>query len=261
MKNVKIFTAFFLIVLIFGTVASAQVGIVVDGKALAAEIPPFIENGSTYLSVHSIGDMLGAESVSWNADDRSVTVLADGAELKLIIGSDTAYIDGEAILTTTPAIIRNDRSYLPVRFVSETLGAGVAWDDSTKTVYITFANDTNDETLLWLARIVHIESGNEGYEGKLAVANVILNRVKSPKFPDTVYDVIFQPNQFPPAASGALDNLTPNDGCYAAAADALNGVNNVGDSLYFCAGSQVETSWVANNRTFYAQIGNHCFYY
>lgn len=249
-----------LILMIFPVAASA-VGIVVDGKTMDTVFPPFIENGYTYISVHSIGDMLGTKAVEWNGEERSVTIVADGAQLKLVIGSNTAYVDGEPILTAASAIIRNDRTYLPVRFVSETLGASVGWDDSTKTVYITFENEAEDSDLLWLARIVHIEAGREIYEGRLAVANVILNRVKNEKFPSSIYDVIFQPNQFPPAAKGMLDDLTPNDGSYEAARAALSGDNNVGDSLYFCAVSQTATSWVANNRTFYKQIGNHCFYY
>ncbi len=249
-----------LCLLMLPTLASA-VDIVVDGKTLNAEIPPFIENGSTYLSVHSIGDMLLAKDISWNGEERSVTISKDGGELKIVIDSDTAYMDGEPILITAPAVIRKDRTYLPVRFVSEMLGGSVGWDDSSKTVYISFANEAGESDLLWLARIVHIEAGRESYEGRLAVANVILNRVKSPKFPDSIYDVIFQPNQFPPAGKGELDALVPNDGSMEAAKAALAGNNNVGESLYFCAASQTATSWVANNRTFYKRIGNHCFYY
>lgn len=261
MRTIKGLTALLLMVLMFGITASAEVNIIVDGKALSADIPPFVEDGTTYLSVHSIGDMLGAQDVVWNNDERSVTIRMDGAEMKLVIGSEIAYIDGEAIAGSVAPVIRNERTYLPVRFVAETLGAQVGWQPETKTVTISFGLVEDETGLYWLARIVQVEAGNELYEGKLAVANVILNRVKSPKYPDTIYDVIFQPNQFPPAANGMLNNITPNDDCYAAAAEAMSGVNNIGECVSFCAASQTETSWVAQNMTFYARVGNHCFYY
>jgi len=65
-------------------------------------------------------------------------------------------------------------------------------------------------------------------EGKLAVANVVLNRVKSPSFPNTVYDVIFQKGQFPPAYKSGFKELVPPDECIIAAKMALEGVTTLG---------------------------------
>lgn len=87
-----------------------------------------------------------------------------------------------------------------------------------------------------LAAIVYCESGNHSHQGKLAVANVVLNRVKSKKFPNTIKGVIYAPRQFSPARNGrlsrALKNKAPKS-CYKAAQDALNGNNNVEGYLYF----------------------------
>ena len=92
-----------------------------------------------------------------------------------------------------------------------------------------------DEDLLWLARIVNVE-GDDSSAMKLAIANVVLNRVKSADFPSTVYDVIFQVGryqQFPPAHKSSFSTLEPSKSSIIAAKKALTGENNVGDCLYF----------------------------
>lgn len=118
-------------------------------------------------------------------------------------------------------------------------------------------NATEDDEYL-LACIVYCEATNQCYEGQLAVANVVLNRVKSPKWPDTIYDVIYQKNQFTPASNGRLAKVLkdgPSDAAKKAAHDALAGINNV-EGYYFFNGT-VNTSQV----TGYKVIQDHTFYY
>ncbi len=110
-----------------------------------------------------------------------------------------------------------------------------------ETVYGNSTNYSNDELKL-LAALVHAEAGNQSYEGKLAVANVVLNRVKSRKYPNSIYDVIYQKSQFSVASSGSLKkqlelysnyNTKSQKLSIQAAKDAFNGINNVGSRLYF----------------------------
>jgi uncharacterized protein YgiM (DUF1202 family) len=98
------------------------------------------------------------------------------------------------------------------------------------------------EDLKLLACLIHSEAGTQSYEGKLAVANVVLNRVKSSKYPDTIKDVIYSPGQFSVATSGSLEKQLANYSNYSynsqllsikAAKDALEGSNNIGTRLYF----------------------------
>ena len=98
------------------------------------------------------------------------------------------------------------------------------------------------EDLMLLACLVHAEAGTQSYEGKLAVANVVLNRVKSSKYPDTIKAVIYQSGQFSVARSGSLakqlagyDNYNSNFQKLSikAAKAALEGSNNIGSRLYF----------------------------
>lgn len=87
-----------------------------------------------------------------------------------------------------------------------------------------------------LAAIIECEAGGESYEGKIGVANVVLNRVRSSSYPNTVMAVITQPRQFTPVSSGRFYMVLERGAagsCIQAAQDAMNGTNTVGDALYF----------------------------
>ena len=87
-----------------------------------------------------------------------------------------------------------------------------------------------------LACIVSCEAGGESYEAKLAVANVVLNRVRSGAYPSSISGVVYQPFQFTPASNGSLAKKIangPDAGSKKAAAAALAGTNNVPGYLFF----------------------------
>ncbi|QIA27858.1 cell wall hydrolase [Thermaerobacter sp. PB12/4term] len=115
-----------------------------------------------------------------------------------------------------------------------------------------------------LARMVEIEAGNEPYEGKVAVAAVILNRVRSPRFPDSVRAVIFQPGQFPTAAE-KLPRVRPGSSERRAAREALAGQDPSNGALYFynpvrhpCEGDAARGDFFCSLKVT-ARIGNHVF--
>lgn len=91
-----------------------------------------------------------------------------------------------------------------------------------------------------LAALIFCEAGNQPYDGQVAVGAVVMNRVRSGSFPDTITDVIYQSGQFTPAMTGWLDSVLASDGYTAsamqAAAEALAGSNPIGDCLYFSTG-------------------------
>lgn len=115
--------------------------------------------------------------------------------------------------------------------------------------------------LTLMAAIIQAESDNQPYEGKLAVGSVVMNRIKSSKFPNTVSGVIYQKNQFAPVTDGHLALILergPNQTCYKAAKQVLEGYRNV-DYLFFWA------KWLADERNIYDRtygvvIGDHYFY-
>lgn len=109
-----------------------------------------------------------------------------------------------------------------------------------------------------LARLVMAEAGGECFEGKVAVAVVVLNRVESDDFPSDIESVIKQPKQFSPVGSGRWQRITASEECYKAVETALSNDDNGQGALFFesCKGE----SWQSNNREYLYQIGNHRFY-
>ena len=94
-----------------------------------------------------------------------------------------------------------------------------------------------------MASIIYCEAGNQPYEGQVAVGAVIMNRVKSGSYPDSIEAVIYQSGQFGPAATGWLNRVRSSKGysqtALQAAVDALNGSNPIGNCLYFDQGGSV----------------------
>jgi uncharacterized protein YgiM (DUF1202 family)/flavin-binding protein dodecin len=88
-----------------------------------------------------------------------------------------------------------------------------------------------------LAALIQCEAGGEPYEGQVAVGAVVMNRVRCAAYPDTITDVIYASGQFVPASKSRMQNLiltgTTKESCRQAAQEAINGVSNVGDALYF----------------------------
>ena len=104
----------------------------------------------------------------------------------------------------------------------------------------TEAASTSSDDVSLLAAIIYCEAGNQSYEGMVAVGAVVMNRVSSPSFPNSISEVIYQSGQFTPASSGTLASALANgvpSTCYDAAVAAMNGENPVGGALYFNTGS------------------------
>lgn len=117
--------------------------------------------------------------------------------------------------------------------------------------------------LYWLSRIINAEAEAESYAGKVAVGNVIMNRVKSSAFPNTVKGVIFEYYkgipQFSPVADGTVYN-DPNGDSIKAAKAAFNGTSYVGNATYFFNPDKSEGTWIVKNKVYVKRIGNHVFY-
>ncbi|MCM1046814.1 MAG: cell wall hydrolase [Clostridiales bacterium] len=129
------------------------------------------------------------------------------------------------------------------------LAAQSSWRDISE---VTFAED--DRYLL--ANLIYCEAGAEPYEGKVAVGSVVMNRVLSSVYPNTIVGVIYQNKQFSPVASGrlalALAEGRATQSCYQAADEVMSGTTNVGTCLYF----RTPVSGVTPKYT----IGGHIFY-
>lgn len=111
-----------------------------------------------------------------------------------------------------------------------------------------------------MAQIVYAESKGEPFEGKVAVASVILNRVLTPGFPSTIKEVIFQPNAFSCVVDGQI-SVIPNDECYNAVYDAVKGNDPTNEALFFYNPSIATCSWMEGiEKTDSKSIGQHLFF-
>lgn len=108
----------------------------INGKTVANDVAPKIVNDRTMLPIRFIAEALGAK-VDWIEESQTVKITAENIDISLVIGEDFATVNGERIDLDSPSFIEKDRTYLPIRFVSEKLGADVSWDDATQTVTIT----------------------------------------------------------------------------------------------------------------------------
>lgn len=108
-----------------------------------------------------------------------------------------------------------------------------------------------------LARLIYAEARGEPYTGQVAVGAVVLNRVKSSSFPNTVSGVIYQAGAFDVVSDGQI-NLTPNDTAIRAAQDALNGWDPTYGCLYYYNPATATSKWMLS-KTVHLTIGNHVF--
>jgi N-acetylmuramoyl-L-alanine amidase len=115
----------------------------------------------------------------------------------------------------------------------------------------------SDADVALLARLIHGEARGESYVGQVAVGAVVLNRVKSSSFPNTISGVIYQKYAFTAVADGQI-NLTPNATAKKAAQDALNGWDPSYGSLYYYNPKVATSSWIFSRPTV-VTIGNHVF--
>lgn len=163
--------------------------------------------------------------------------------------------DGEAAALAYEAAIKAkeaDLAYLRAKLAEEMAmsraAANGVWRDISQ---VTF--EENDRYLL--ANLIYCEAGGEPYEGQVAVGAVVINRLLSARYPDTITGVIYQRSQFSPAGSGrlaiALAQNKATSSCYAAADEAMRGVTNVGTCVYFRTPIEGLTG---------IQIGGHIFY-
>ncbi len=112
-----------------------------------------------------------------------------------------------------------------------------------------------------LEKIVMAEAGAEPYEGKIAVVNVILNRVAHKSYPNTIAGVIFQKGQFTPAMNGTIWKMKPTASVKKAVQEALNGKRAVDkDVLYFLNPELATDHSIPRTKKFVKRIGNHAFY-
>lgn len=136
MKKVLKYTATFLIIsMLTFSVYAADINLYVNNSKLDLDNPPVLVDGNTLVPVRTIFETLGA-IVEWNQDAQTVTGKTADKTVKLVIDNTTATVNDVPVELAAPAAIINNSTYVPARFVAESLGADVEWDNNTKSVLV-----------------------------------------------------------------------------------------------------------------------------
>lgn len=120
------------------------------------------------------------------------------------------------------------------------------------------SGSSNKNDLYLLARLVYGEARGEPYKGQVAVAAVVLNRVKSSSFPNSISGVIYQSGAFSVVGDGQI-NLSPNETAIKAARDAMNGWDPTGGCLYYYNPGKTTNKWMLSKPVL-LRIGKHAFF-
>lgn len=147
--------------------------------------------------------------------------------------------------------------------INTNINERVETKQTKKIVQNSQAKSTNSKTISsyekdLLARLVRAEAQSEPYIGKVAVAEVVLNRVASNKFPDSIKGVIYQKNQFSPVTNGSINRAADSESIQAVEQAISNGNDVTNGSLYFYNPKVTNGSWL-DSLTTVTKIGNHTF--
>ncbi|SFB54169.1 Cell wall hydrolase CwlJ, involved in spore germination [Cohnella sp. OV330] len=217
-----------------------------------------LKDGVTYAPLRVVAESMHA-SVGWK-DQEKVAVLQQEA-LYTVVAGDTLWRIAEAHDTTATALkVRNG-------LASEALAVGQQLkvvapefldpDVSEQKATAAAAEAIDPAELTLLAKLVEAEAGSEPYEGKLAVASVVMNRLHNDRYADTLRGVIYAPGQFSPAGNGSLERETPSKDSLKAAKAALSGENNV-PGAYSFFNPQLEPAKAKRLKAI-KKIGHHVF--
>ena len=257
-------------IMAFSVNASGSVSVIIEGDKFYGSVQ--VRYDTTYVAIRKFSQAMYPDArVTYNSSTRTLTVKTDSLTLECKDGSNYIVANGRYLYTEAPIYMRSGVMYAPVLLLAKAFDAKISWDSALHGFRITRgsggimsgARFYNEDHVFWLSRIIYAESGGEPMLGKIAVGNVILNRVRSGAYPNTIYGVIFDKRygvQFSPTANGTIYK-TPNADSIIAAKICLEGYTVSDKILYFVNPVKAPNSWVAQNCTYFTTIKNHNFYY
>lgn len=249
--------------------ANTNISIYVNGIMISDGIKV---NGTTYIPLNSFFESIGEQAdISWDSDTNTATVTGDGLKLTAVVGDKYFTVNGRCFYVPDGVFGNADTVALPIRELAKVYDLVVGWNTDSASVSICADNPTvlpsaskvyNDKDLYWLSRLINAEAGNQSLEGKLAVGNVVINRLSDPDCPKTIYGVIFDKKfgtQFSVTKNGSI-YAAPNDESVVAAKLCLEGYDIVGNSIYFVNPTTGSTTWFNKTRVYVTSVGAHNFY-
>lgn len=218
------------------------------------------ENGTTYVAAYFVLQAMYPDAaINWEGGQTKIT--APGLTVTAKSGANYIVANGRYLYVSGKVQVHPETEdiMVPVRVLAKAMGAEVKYDENG--VYLTAGDGPilsgdrfyNAEDLDLIARVIRHEAGNQPLKGQIAVGNVILHRVASRQFPNTVSGVLYQKNQF----TGAT-NCKASEGSLIAAKLCLEGVDVVPGACWF--NGVGKAFWASRNKSLIATIGNHAFY-
>ena len=245
----------------------------VDGLLTARA---YTKDGEVYLSPADICACLGLETEE-SYEPRSQRTAIRGQDL--VFDAENGYpylsVNGRYLYNESGFLYTDGRSFFPLPVIEKMFNARgtlsvdgdrldlelreaellQGWDHYYRDTY-------GADNVLWLCRIISAESRDQPFAGMIGVGNVVLNRVESDMFPDTIFDVVFDTHngvQFSPVIDGTIYKPA-SDRAVIAACLCLEGYSTVGESLFFASPSLSDITWLQENYTYVTTIGGHVFY-
>ena len=229
-----------------------------------------IINSVTYVPLRNFCKLLASCTFSWNGSTGTATVKTE--DLTLTVQNNALYIiaNGHYFYTVERVINLNGHMYVPIRPLARAFAEELSWNASARCVELTSVGtkravepaNYNADDLYWLSRIISAESKGEPLKGQIAVGNVVLNRVRHPSYPNSIYGVIFDRKhgtQFSPVSFGTIYQK-PTESSVIAAKICLEGYSISNSALFFLNPRIATNNWIQKNRPYAFTIGNHDFY-
>ncbi len=253
-----------------GTTAAEKETVCVDG---VPEYTGYQVEGTLYVPLRSFCKALGVGAVVSHSNGsktmtvrfadptvqgRSIRMRAKVGEFYLTVNDRAVYLGGDVLYMNGNVLVPLDGICGAFGILPTETENG--WNLNTEYMAVCADGAYNAEDLKWLSHIIHAEAGNQDMVGQICVGHVVLNRVRDSRFPDTVQEVIFSPNQFCPVRSGSIWS-EPDEEAVIAAKLCLEGVSFAGQSTYFVNPTTGSTRWFRENLTYAMTVGDHDFYY
>ena len=225
-------------------------------------------NSELYLPMRAVVERATGISVNYDSKTRTSSVFGGGYNISVTDGAYALFASGRVMFSMTPAVILSDgRMYVPASSLlralslSHTASGGNVNISGTPAPVKSADQYYAEDAVYWLARIISAESRGESLLGQIAVGTVVMNRVESPSFPNTIWGVIFDKKygvQFSPVSNGTIYQA-PTSTAILAAKICLEGFRTPGEPIYFLRPSASTSSWIVQNRPYAYTIGNHYF--